>query len=698
MSQYISAAKDRELGHHEKKTIQSIRKLFGESQFPILKERMNNVIKEFGLLDALYLLESAIKDNESWGGGMHAVIHLFKVPELSGLDCSAHEFVKQITEFEPASLDQIPDIAREIADPILAKQIARDDTFLLNPDLMSNTVLVNRVPHILESRQKQIESFQLSRFEDGTIDFTECFGTVYGFSVLTQSGTPTRISEKKASKALRLLRKVKLVDSPSKMKFKQLSIIPEQGKPIDYSFLFENCSDGRKGLFNGIVQCLDPDDRTCISGIKRIQSIGHPMSLIPFTHALKRKDHHIQSEAIIGLRTIGDVQIADQIMKHLSSSNQEVKLNAIAALGHFGYVESVPELAKLAQSRDEKIAPLALSALCKIPSDDSLNTVIEEFRRKEYMKASVLASELGYTQSVRVLIHILDFLLLDVYSFIHRGGVPFMNALLQNTEEAKGSKEFLISTVRKQAIIGIERLGNIAVGPISKILTLLLDDATMKQKMQHTLEASYGFDYVRKNDDITNRISGYYEWKQKIPGFDASIPAFIEALGRTRSPEAIPILRILAEHKNSEFREKAIEGLSEIDTPAAEALLSLPEETEASIRVRKVAEIGSIIHPKTTAWLIQKVNDKDPTIRMLAIVTLLMRRDPKMFDIVEELANSPEEFTRVLVARAFNKTENPLFQSIIEKLKNDSSYQVRDAFTMREINLGSSSDDGDFWA
>jgi len=280
-------------------------------------------------------------------------------------------------------------------------------------------------------------------------------------------------------------------------------------------------------------------------------------------------------------------------------------------------------------------------------------------------------------------------------TFTRRNDIGIYNMVNKADDQNKEQFRYLMNKIRESVVAAIGNVGEIAVRPLAKAVEILGD---IEERKKHSFALGmYATELDKVVMDSESRANDYIRHKDTSV-FGDPLPFLIDALGRTRSEEAVEVLAKLARHKEKEIQRKAIEALSEIDLPALNALLALPDD-DVDLRTLKIMQIGTISHPRAVEWTIERIKDENEGIRALAMVSVIMRRDPKTLPILEKLANDPDEKVRVVLARGLTKTENPIFHPLIEKLRNDSSNNVKDALVHSKISLGETDDEDDlFWA
>jgi HEAT repeat protein len=128
-----------------------------------------------------------------------------------------------------------------------------------------------------------------------------------------------------------------------------------------------------------------------------------------------------------------------------------------------------------------------------------------------------------------------------------------------------------------------------------------------------------------------------------------SLGAVAVELGRLRSPDAVPTLRVLAGHRDALVREGVAVGLGclvELEPDALDALVYLAGDEDPAVRARAIAEMGAgeVEIARLSSALVAGLGDEDPEVRFEAARHLGQRGDPRAIDAVLDLWRLRSDF------------------------------------------------------
>ena len=151
------------ISQYKQRIINELRHFLLKGRFEETKQRLSELASDKGTEEAFFLLRAASEsDAGGWGAILETLNNVFNVSEISGMDCSPREFIDEISK-RTTSWKEVEDIAREVGVSVLRAQIARGDVYLLHPANMKHPNLLPCAAEILEIREKQNESIEISR-------------------------------------------------------------------------------------------------------------------------------------------------------------------------------------------------------------------------------------------------------------------------------------------------------------------------------------------------------------------------------------------------------------------------------------------------------------------------------------------------------------------------------------------------------
>lgn len=652
------------------------------------RERVMITAESLGIPKVLRQMAFSFNSIQAWAVYLDSVLDLFGIPELQGIACEPAEFVEKVASREPKNWEQVKEIAIEIAREYLKTQIESGDVYLLHPGNLTSPELSVYVPSIIEERSDQLKQAQSYLMEDGMVDMFDFLQLPITMELMIESGVAGRTTPEKAEIVLERMAELGLVSIPETMKKREKkSDIRKQ-----YHELFQNCSKRHSDLLRGCVMSYDSDEQICKQGIELIHGTGHAHSLHALLAGIEKSSDEIVQLSLKGLGLLGN-PIAIEKVSDILQSNQapEVKIAACTTLGMLRADQHLDRIRDLLLSRNDNVSLAGASALLAIGTPDALDIFWQHIRRFGIARLSGLSKAIADTGNRNAVLFLIGLLLLDLQVFIDTGEVPFYNAFGQAKDEAQ--KTVLLAVIEKlrdQAVAGLGRFGGAAVPILISILQMYQEGRQLFQGMQVWDPAESEMEKL-----VDSRLREYF----RFPRFDTipnPIIHTVRALGVTHSERAIPFLKELGKADEEEIVFQVIESLSEIDIPAIDVLLNI-ETKSMKLKLQKIQQIGTIVHPKVTQWLIKQMEDKDPLIRMQAAILLAMRNDRNLSKILLKAAKDPHPGVRAGLANVIIRLGMDTYPEVMQLLSEDKDEDIRKIITKAQLAY-KADQDNDFWA
>jgi HEAT repeat protein len=266
--------------------------------------------------------------------------------------------------------------------------------------------------------------------------------------------------------------------------------------------------------------------------------------------------------------------------------------------------------------------------------------------------------------------------------------------------EPEGIAKKLVDGIREHAIAGLAEAGDAALHLLRALL----------QQLMHTqasgLRAARGFEFnvmMRMLGDDENAQWVFWRLSEsRRIGINFSNPNqilkdTIRALGNTHSVDAIDILKELCQHNDNDVILEALGALAEIDPPALDALVGLPDSGALPLELARTEKIGTIPDARATGWLIRRLADRRPEVRSVAAVCLLLRDDPSSREALTRMVSDRDSGVRAALGHAIARLGNDRWSDLQQALMKDESPTVRDAVARGQAHLFAEKDQ-DFWA
>ncbi|TFG29850.1 hypothetical protein EU528_09030 [Candidatus Thorarchaeota archaeon] len=652
------------------------------------KEEVLASAGSLGIPKVLRQVAFSFRNVTAWGIYIDSILDLFGIPELQGLACDPSEFVERVAKKEPESWDAVKEIAISFAGEYLKDQIENGDVYLLHPSSLTSVEFSVFVPSIIEARKDKMDQSKPYLTDDGFVDMFDFLELPITMELMLESGVGGRSPLERAKVVLERISELGLLSNTEVTEKRKVKRSPEER----YLALYQNCTANHRDLLRGAAMSYDPDEKICKKGIELIYASGHAHSLQPLLLGLDKNDEEIVNLSLKGLGILGNSDVIDNVAKILDyNAGLEVQATACLTLGKLGghrYIDKI--VTRVASSNDETNLA-GMKALLLMNTPESLDRFWQYIQRFGMPKLANIAGDIADTKTDNAIIFMIGLLLLDLQAFIHTGEVHFYNAFLQvNDETQKKILLALVSMFREHAVTGFGRMGERSVPVLASLLKIfpetshLFRDRSIWESSERQLE-----------DIVSSRIGEYF----RLPRAE-SIPApviqTIRALGVTHSVRAIPYLEEICKMDNEDYVSSAMEALSEIDLPAIDAILKV-DTPSFKLQEQKIRDLGTIVHPKVTKWLIEQLDDKDPRIRMEAVTMLAMRNDPDLAKPLMKAAKDSHKGVRAGLANVIIRLGMNTYPEIMRLLSEDKDDAIRKVITKAQLVYKAAQDD-DFWA
>jgi HEAT repeat protein len=652
------------------------------------REKVVSSSESLGIPKVLRQVVFSFKSITAWAVYLDSVLGLFGIPELQGLACNPAEFVDKVASKEPENWEEVRKVAIEIAGEYLKEQIKTGDVYLLHPSELTSPEYAMYVPSIIEARSKQLTQSQPYLMDDGLVDMFDFLQLPISLELMLESGVGGRTTSSQAKVMLERLSELNLISISEPIKKRDgKHNIEEQ-----YLKLYQNCIKNHTELLRGSAMSYDPDERICRKGIELIHASGHAHTLQPLLLGLDKRDDEIVKLSLKGLGILGNTAAIENVSSILTSrSTPEIQAVACTTLGQLRGEKYLNKITELLTSSNEATSLAAMKALLSINSPKSLEIFWQYIQRFGMAKLSGLSKEIAESSNDNASIFLIGLLLLDLQAFIYTGEVHFYNAFLQAKDEAQ--KKLLLTVVekmREQAVFGFGRIGSKAVPILVTLLRIFPETQRLFQGKSIWEPSESLMERV-----VNSRLQQYFRLPraESVPN---PIAETIHALGLTHSVRAIPYLEEISKTNDERLVSQAMQALSEIDIPALDALLKI-ETPSMNLKIQKIQEIGTIVHPKVTQWLIKQLEDKDPMMRMQAASLLAMRNDKSLSTYLMKAAKDSNKGVRAGLANVIIRLGVDAYPEVKRLLSKDKDGNIRKIITKAQIAY-KADEENDFWA
>ena len=523
---------------------------------------------------------------------------------------------------------------------------------------------------------------------DGRIDMFDFLQLPISLELMLESGVGGRAAPEKAKVVLERMSELGLISSTKPKKKRDVQRNIEE----QYLKLYQNCIGNHTELLRGSAMSYDPDERICRKGIELIHASGHAHTLQPLLLGLDKQDNEIVKLSLIGLGILGNPDAIEQVAVFLQSNpTQEIQAVACTTMGQLGGEKYLDKIVDRVASSDEVTSFAAMNALLAIDTPNSLDRFWQQMPRFGMAKLSGISKAIADSSNDNASIFMIGLLLLDIQAFIYTREVHFHNAFVQAKDEAqKKVLLLLVDMMRGQGVAGFGRLGSKAVPILVSLLKIF-------PETQHLFQGKTIWKTSEKQMEkaVSDRIHQYFRLP-RTEGIPQPVTETIRALGVTHSDRAIPYLKEISEMDNKELVFNAIEALGEIDIPAIDVILDV-KTPSMKLKEKKMEEVGTIVHPKVTQWLIEQLDDKEPLLRMQAAVFLAMRNDQNLSVHLMKAVNDKNKGVRAGLANVMVRLGMEAYPEIMQLLQEDKDEGIRKIITKAQIAYNADEED-DFWA
>ncbi|MHA1927304.1 MAG: HEAT repeat domain-containing protein [Candidatus Thorarchaeota archaeon] len=652
---------------------------------------IKSIAKSIGIERTLKQITYSLQEIETWGAHQSAIFSLLGVSELYGLSCELGELLEQVADTQPKSWRKVKTIARSLIKECLRKQVEDGDVYLFRPSVIKTADFAVFVPRIIERRSSKMEQIKPYIMDDGLVDMFDFLDLPIAMDVMIKSGIGGRAKVEDVTAVLDTLVEANIIDSTNLSEKRKKGTISSSVEER-YHRLFSGCQPQHRDLLRGCAMCLDPDESIIKKGLELIYKTGHIHCKEPLLFALRSQDTEILTNAIKGLGIIGDKESIPAIGKFLSHSSNQVMAAACISMGQLGATDYIDEIGELTKSNDDDVTISAMKALLLIDSAKATAIFWPQVERLGMGKISQLSKEIGESKSELAGLFMFNLLMLDLQAFMQTREIGLYNDMVRSKSENEiNLRNLLIKKLREQAVWGFGRLGDRGVPVLISLLQIFPE--TQKLSWEQV-------QWEPSERKIEMHIKRRVQEQSRFPSVREVIPVpiidAVRSLGMTHSEKAVPYLRRLSKSDDEEIVLQVIEALGEIDTPAIDALLEVPELTP-KVRMKKITEIGTFVHPKAIEWLLIQVEDKDPLIRLTAGNYLVLRNDSAFSAVLKKLATDENRGVRAGIANTILRLGFDSYPEIIEILSNDGDKLVREIIVKARLTFETNKE-GDFWA
>jgi len=663
-------------------------RLLNEGDRTLWKEMVLSSATKLGIPKVLRQIALSSDNIQAWGVYYDAILDLFGIPEIRGLSCDPTDFVDSVAAGNPSSWEEVRKSAISIAGNYLEKQIESGDVYLLRPSDMTSAEFAKYTPSIIDARKKGIEESRPYLHSDGWIDMFDFLELPITLELMLESGVGGRASKKDATVVLERMKSLELISKTKPSEKREV----ERSAEEKYLTLYQNCTNRHMELLRGVAMSYDPEEKICKRGLELVYNSGHVHTLQPLLYGLEKQNPEIVQLSLTGLGILGDRSVIDKIGEVLKNNpTNEIQTAACAALGKLKAERYINEIANLSSSREESVGLAAMNALLSINTQESMNYFWGQIPRFGMPKLVNISETIAGTKTDEAVIFLMGVLLLDLQAFLYTREVHFYNAFLQAKDEVQQKLMLtVVNLMREHGVSAFGKLGDKAVPVLVSLLKIFQDTGNLFQDIPIWEDSEHEL-----KNKVSSRIGEYF----RLPRSDIIPPPVtqtIRALGVTHSTRAIPFLEAICKLENEELVACAMEALSEIDLPALDALLKV-KTPSTELKLRKTQELGTIVHPKVTDWLVKQLDDENPFIRLEASTFLAMRNDPALVKHLKRSAEDSNKGVRAGLANVIVRIGIDAYPEIMKILSEDTDDDIRNVIAQAQMAYKADQDD-DYWA
>ena len=373
-------------------------------------------------------------------------------------------------------------------------------------------------------------------------------------------------------------------------------------------------------------------------------------TLSPLLELLESRDSDLRMQAALALGEQHDPRATSALAKALDDEDGNVRYHAIEALGKLKAADAVDALAEIAESRDFFLAFAALDALAKIADPHVAPRIVPLLDDVLLREPAInLLGQLGDETAVAPL-------------------TALLNTPTAPTDAIAGALASLADRYEAQYGEGayIADLASHEISPTG--MQNLLDALETPDKEDlRALALVVGWIKRANVDRALTRLMGRHDLRDEI----------IEALVR-HGPATVDLLISQVTAEDLEVRRSAVLALGRIgDATATPALINaLRDESLAIDAANALTEIGD---PRAADGLLKLIGDEDASTRQAAVNALNSVMPPSMSERIIPLLHDPEPNVRESAVKIAGYFGYPGAAAALVDLSRDPNERVRTA-------------------
>ena len=428
-------------------------------------------------------------------------------------------------------------------------------------------------------------------------------------------------------------------------------------------------------------------------------------TLSPLLELLNASDPDLRMQAALALGEQQDARAVKALLAALQDDDTNVRYHAIEALGKLQAVEAVDAIAEIAESKDFFLSFAALEALAKI-GDTRVAPRIVPLLEDDLLRepAVTLLGQLGDDSAVAPLTALLNTptaptnLIANALAHLHdrfeqQYGEGAYIAELTNQEISPVGVQNLLDALETP---GTEDLRSIALvlgwlkrSGVDKALTRFMGRDDLRHEIIEALvrHGSTTLDLLLVQvtaEDLEVRRSAVVALGRI--GDSRATSALVNtlreeslaieaanALAQIGDPYAAEGLLNLIGNKDASIRQAAVSALNTLMPPSmSKRIIPLLYDPDPNVRESAVKIAGYFGYPESADALLELSRDADERVRCAAIEHLPYLEDERVLDtIVHTLKEAPPN-VRAAAARALGNMDNPeVVAHLIEALADD---------------------------
>ncbi len=373
----------------------------------------------------------------------------------------------------------------------------------------------------------------------------------------------------------------------------------------------------------------DVDTRVRVDAANWLGRLGDARAAVPLIGRARDDAPEVRAAVHAALGDLGDPRAVPALIQGLRDDAPEPRLAAIAALGRLGSEEAVRPLVALLPSEEDRVPRAVTAALGQIPGREARDALI-----------AALADSHTRVMAAQTL---LERVRRDVLRGRDEDATETVEALARELGDADdpGHATQIARTLASIAEVqGIEpaapallaalRAGRGEPPPVLRAL-----GATGAPEALLPLLERLPSDEVRVRMAVLEALRRYFE--HNPPDGRAANPLLavlgdvtepereplIELLGRVGAARALPTLRALLTHRDTELRLSAVRAMGAIGDPeGAAALLPLLDDPDARLRYEAARALGAAAPPDIAEGLLARLREREPTDRNALLIAL----------------------------------------------------------------------------